>query len=534
MTAERSRIGRLLYAELPEEYRFRDNRAGEELGDLEAYLHGYGDLLDLIRMTLQQLYADSFAEDIDENHSMQSWVTPYLADIVGAALVSPDEEIRKDELAKAVTWRKGKGTLSVVDAIADVLSGAEGVAIEGWRKTLTTPRNWLPPFSHKLNPSPNSDTPPDIAEHRSLPSGTPDLRLVTRAVEAKGPGDFLHRYKKTFRDSNGAKNSFEMVWEMTSEKGTPCFPGSYEDPSRVTPDLRYPGLSATGVNPKRLLVHVAPPFGFFEPGLLELTIPAPLTEDKYQPNDIPGAENLGLDKLVITNDIIIPAGKNVTFENLLFSGEITVEGGARLTLKKCAVKKVALLTNPEPPEEPLPTLTAIDCLVEEIFGPDGLVLLDYSTVLKKIEVGSIWASDSIFAGEITAFDCTDDKVCIRYSRVPPGIDVGDCPGLKLPPNTTSRPNFTRFQNCLGTDKKLKIPEFGEPGSGVLSPSTFKAVKSGAEDGGEMGAYHHQHHMATLTALIRKLEDHLPCGIEPVIIYDPRLNVRPPVKKDSNP
>ncbi|MEE8295389.1 MAG: hypothetical protein V3R64_06725 [Sphingomonadales bacterium] len=532
MTAERSRTGRLLNAELPEEYRFRDVSVKGEVGDLEAYLHGFGDLLDLVRATLKQLYTDSFAEPIDENKSMQSWVTPYMADVVGAQLESPNEEIRKVELANAVTWRKGKGTLSVVDAIADVLSGAEGVAIEGWRKTLTTPRNWLPPFSHKLNPELNSDYPPVIAEHHFLPSGTPDLRLLTRAVETTGPGDILHRFKKAFRDAAGSRQSFELIWKMTSEKGAPCFPGSYEDPIRVTPDLREPGLSATGVNPTRLLVYVAPPFGFFEPGLLELPAPGLLKEKKYAPKDFPGGENL--DKIILTGDPVIPPGKKVTLENLLLKGTITVKPDAQLKLENCAVKKVVLETNANDPEIKDPKLTANNCLFEEICGFEALIYLDYSTVMKKIEVGSIWASDSILGGKATAFDCAKDKACIRFSRVPPDIEGTNCPGIMLSPNTTARPNFAGFQFCSSADKKIKAAEFGEPGSGVLSPATNKTIKSGAEDGGEMGAYHHQHHMATLSALIRKLEDHLPCGITPVIIYDPRLSMRPPIDKNNKP
>ena len=37
-----SRAGQILYRELPEEYRYRDNNSEDEPGDLEAYLHGFG------------------------------------------------------------------------------------------------------------------------------------------------------------------------------------------------------------------------------------------------------------------------------------------------------------------------------------------------------------------------------------------------------------------------------------------------------------------------------------------------------------
>ena len=53
-----SRAGHLLYRDLPEECRYRDAAPAEgELGDLEAYLHGFGHLLDLVRHTTEQAYA---------------------------------------------------------------------------------------------------------------------------------------------------------------------------------------------------------------------------------------------------------------------------------------------------------------------------------------------------------------------------------------------------------------------------------------------------------------------------------------------
>lgn len=58
----RTRAGRILWSELPEEYRYRDNATEAEAGDLEAFLHGFGHMLDLIRETTAQAYSDAFAE----------------------------------------------------------------------------------------------------------------------------------------------------------------------------------------------------------------------------------------------------------------------------------------------------------------------------------------------------------------------------------------------------------------------------------------------------------------------------------------
>ena len=89
-----TRAGHHMWRELPEEYRYRDLPpvAGEP-SDLAAYLHGLGHLLDLIRGTTEQLYADSFAEVVDDRsggRQIQSWLLPYLGDLIGADLVAPD------------------------------------------------------------------------------------------------------------------------------------------------------------------------------------------------------------------------------------------------------------------------------------------------------------------------------------------------------------------------------------------------------------------------------------------------------------
>jgi len=143
----RSRAGELLYRELPEEYRYQDPATKDELGDLEAYLHGFGHLLDLIRHTTEQAYADAFAEETDQGYKIQPWLIPYLAELVGAELVATDPDARIEELNNSVLWSKSKGTLRNVDSVSDVISTAETVVREGWRLTLTTPRTNLPPFS---------------------------------------------------------------------------------------------------------------------------------------------------------------------------------------------------------------------------------------------------------------------------------------------------------------------------------------------------------------------------------------------------
>ena len=68
-----------------------------------------------------------------------------------------------------------------------------------------------------------------------------------------------------------------------------------------------------------------------------------------------------------------------------------------------------------------------------------------------------------------------------------------------------------FADLLGIDDCLP-----------LASVERNAVREGAEDDGEMGAYHHLYHSAQLRAVKSKLRDFLPLGQEIAIRYDPRL------------
>jgi hypothetical protein len=66
----------------------------------------------------------------------------------------------------------------------------------------------------------------------------------------------------------------------------------------------------------------------------------------------------------------------------------------------------------------------------------------------------------------------------------------------------------------------------------LHPANTDAIRAGAEDGGELGAYHHQHLCLRESAVREKLVEYLPFGIEAVLVPDPRLSSAPPSLKQS--
>ena len=64
--------------------------------------------------------------------SAQSWIIPYLADLVGAAPVSPFADGQRDEVANAIRWSKRKGTLVAVEEIIETIALSEAELQEGW------------------------------------------------------------------------------------------------------------------------------------------------------------------------------------------------------------------------------------------------------------------------------------------------------------------------------------------------------------------------------------------------------------------
>ncbi|MBO9474747.1 hypothetical protein J7413_14450 [Shimia sp. R10_1] len=547
-----TRAGHLLYKELPEEYRYRDVApAAGELGDLEAYLHGFGHLLDLIRHTTEQAYADAFAEQADNGYEIQPWLIPYLAELVGAELQAPDPQARIEELNNAVGWSKSKGTLRNVDSVGDVVTGAETVVREGWRLTLVTPRMNLPPFS-----VPDVDAEDDLLGRTPAPLGCPDLRKLDRAVVDPQGGNPLFRLRYPVRDAEGISKGEETVfWASRARGGAPCFPGAYDDFSARTPDLRDAGDTASlGPHPRRTRIHMRPPDGFFAPGLRvvnfdkddpnRLSFDAGALRKTYRPRDI--LERAGHvdapvpDRLVVqlNYDLAIRKGNDIRFENILFvthpnatePARLRVLSGGKLTLHRCAAEVVSVAKPPN--DEDIPFI-ATDSIFETIVAPAAAAELVYCTVMGALDLMRLNASDCLLHDLGDTIRC-DDQSCIRYSRLTAPDGDATCFVKDAPVNTDIVPRFLhRWLREDSGDCVLRRPVFGEPGYGVLDTTTSPRIIHGAEDEGEMGAYHHRFFAASFAALEKKLTSYLPLGQEIALSYDPHLSLKPPILSDGS-
>jgi len=527
--------GRLLYRQLPEEYRYQDKPGVEHFGDLEAYLHGFGHMLDLMRGTLEQSYADAFAEPADNDREIQTWLLPYLADLVGADLLAPNPERRREELANAVLWYKTKGSLLGVDSVADVISGAEAVVVEGWRRVLATPRLTMPPFTAPAAAAGDGDPlgPP------SAPLGAPDLRRCNRAVQDPRGDNPLYRRETPQRDAEGRRiPPLVTHWRPRFYRGAPCFSGAYDDLSARTPDIRDARIPGVGPHPRRTNIHVRPPTGFFEPGLRVAPLaganPLGLTTEpaeiqRFDPPSI--LEAIGdpmedaPDRILVTGNLTIPTGAHVEIRDAVFAGAITIQPNARLILHRAAVRAVTL-----PVLDIKPALEATDCLFDRLISLSGYARLVYCTILGDTTLERLEASDSIFNGPLNGVDCAGEQSCIRFSRAPDLAALSGCLADKVASNTSNDPNFIQLWFQDSADCVLRPAIYGEPGAGVIDLTSPASIREGAEDDGEMGAYHHLHHTAQIRALRLKLGRFAPFGQEIAISYDPHMS-RPPARAE---
>src|SRR5262249_35138169 len=164
-----------------------------------------------------------------------------------------------------------------------------------------------------------------------------------------------------------------------------------------------------------------------------------------------------------------------------------------------------------------------DCLLRDLQALAGLVQLECCTVLGTTLCLALQAIDTLLAGpvrrDLSATPPPPRIVCLSHVRVPPGLPeaLADDQRKRVQRYTTEVPVFFSTQ-------------FGDAGAGVLHPATAQSIRQGAEDGGELGAYHYLRLSLRWDAMRDKLAEYLLFGMEAVLIPDERLSCAPPSKR----
>ncbi len=157
--------------------------------------------------------------------------------------------------------------------------------------------------------------------------------------------------------------------------------------------------------------------------------------------------------------------------------------------------------------------------------------LERSTVLGEMEIRSLEASESILVG-VTQATRTQEG-CVRFSWVRPGsitprryrcqpdlaVEIAIKKALDANPALTQAEKDQIRQDI----ESYLLPSFtsiayGQPAYAQLRLNAPLEIRTGAEDGSEMGVFSHVKQMQRESNLRIRLEEYLPFGLEPGIIY----------------
>jgi hypothetical protein len=525
-----SALGRQIWQSLPKVYREEDRQ-----GHLGRYLDACGGLLDRIHETLRQRLDDTSLE------SCQEWLIPYFADLLDVRIVSPDLAAQRQEVANAVLWRKQQGTARSLEALAEAVLQTEVEYQEGWRRVAITPRvdSPLVPIDGESARVGNTANPSQAARHPGLPAVTPDFRRVSTALrtEPGARGSKVSRFPRRGSREAGPDRPplpelTPMSWRHENVHGLPRVPGSYQDLTRRTPDLRDPSWKTGHHHPRRILVFARPPSGFFAASPERLVAGLDALDDRTDGDVITFRPPAGVERATIRGPVALslPTGttsRRYRIEDVNFIPDDAGRGGLTTSGVSIELVRVAasaldigtVATSTGSATQP-PALRARDCLFGTVTVA-GHAELEYCTVLAPtaLVATTLAASDCLFMGPLRralGANALVEVVCLRYSRLTPG-DLQQLPAM------------ARGRTFRVTDAPVRFisDRFGALSSGVLHPGTRREIVGGAEDGGELGAYHHRHHALRIRALADKLDEFIPLGQTAVIVYDPSLNCAPP-------
>jgi len=148
-------------------------------------------------------------------------------------------------------------------------------------------------------------------------------------------------------------------------------------------------------------------------------------------------------------------------------------------------------------------------------GAGGALTLQGSTVIGKVHSTLLGlVSNSILWAALAAGDAWKAPLwadrrqegCVRFSYLPIG-------------SITPR-RYESVEEARGTPGPLfSSLRYGDPAYGKLLPETADLVRRGADDGGEMGAFHFLLAPQRETDLRVRLQEYLPVGMEFGIFYE---------------
>lgn len=189
---------------------------------------------------------------------------------------------------------------------------------------------------------------------------------------------------------------------------------------------------------------------------------------------------------------------------------LAIEGADRVVLERCIVGPIRAGRHAE--------VELRDCIVDagdleawalagnEDGEPAGVLRIESCTIVGRIAARALeLASNSIFLGQVVVEDL--QKGCARFSWFAPDSRV------------------PRRHQCLSSDVQEDVAplftslRFGSAGFCQLRPATPASIRTGADDGAEMGVYHAQGLARREAHTRERLEQALPFGLEFGVFYE---------------
>jgi hypothetical protein len=137
--------------------------------------------------------------------------------------------------------------------------------------------------------------------------------------------------------------------------------------------------------------------------------------------------------------------------------------------------------------------SVVDAGAVALNAADGQVTLDRCTVFGETHCRVIEASESIFENNITVTDRF--RGCVRYSRV------------------TGQSVLPRIHRVVADVPVAYVSrDRNDPAHARLGEVTDRRILNGAEDGGEMGAFHELQLALRYEGYRRRLEESTPAGL----------------------
>lgn len=195
-------------------------------------------------------------------------------------------------------------------------------------------------------------------------------------------------------------------------------------------------------------------------------------------------------------------------EDLVMLGSLNLND-VPLKLYRCAIQNLTVTMSASSVTSDNILLGANDSLLESVITDptgDGVCQLEYCTVLKILDCSKLQASDCLLIeADFTSINL--QELYLRYSSAP-----------KLGVANLDPTRGRVYEQTITRTKPVFFNEnFGQAGCAVLHPASDIKTRTGAEDGGEMGAYHHRHYVLREQAVVDKLKEFLPVTQQPVLI-----------------